>query len=124
MMEPLSAGTDPALPMGVPLSRQQRRAAEREAAKQKGQPPSFVEHDGERFMRLQIEKVGVKGYRIRQCSTQNFLRGPRGTILYFTSEDSAKQALETLRKRGEDSREIDNDIASTEVSNGTANEGN
>lgn len=89
--------------------RQQRRALERalkKAERKEGRQASYVEKDGERYMRIKIEST-LKGFRVRQVGTDNFLRSPNGRITYFPSPEAAQVALEALKKAGEKQRRKD-----------------
>lgn len=88
--------------------RQQRRALERALAKKASQqkPEPYVEKEGERYMRIKIEHT-LKGFRVRQVGTDNFLRSPNGRITYFPSAEGAQVALEALKKAGEKQRRKD-----------------
>lgn len=91
-------------------TRQQRRAEARalkKAERKEGQQASYTEKDGERYMRIKIEHT-LKGFRIRQVGTDNFLRSPlSGKVSYFPSVEAAQMALEALKKAGEKQRRKD-----------------
>lgn len=90
--------------------RQQRRAEARalkKAERAASHQPSYTEKDGERYMRIKIEPT-LKGFRVRQVGTDNFLRGGTGHVVYFPTPEAAQVALEALKEAGEKQRRKDN----------------